>query len=157
MHWQEFMRSVRVKAHQPRRTVPLSLILAILASIDVTVFCGRSSSRSSWWSCSSRSRAQSAHAPRPSRARMHGTPTSTGWCVTSSSDASVQVSGVYVLAVRFKSIKQDRRIERPEARGDHRLEVPQGEASRGGSDWSFVGDLPGHALSPFKWYRLLMG
>ena len=26
------------------------------------------------------------------------------------------VNGVYVLAVRFKSIKQDRRIERPEAR-----------------------------------------
>jgi len=67
------------------------------------------------------------------------------------------VSGVYVLAVRFKAIKQDRRIERPEARGDHRLDVAQGEATRGGSDWSFVGDLPGHALSPFKWYRLLMG
>ena len=67
------------------------------------------------------------------------------------------VSGVYVLAVRFKSIKQVRRIERPEARGDHRLDVPQGEAAKGGSDWSFVGDLPGHALSPFKWYRLLMG
>jgi hypothetical protein len=66
------------------------------------------------------------------------------------------ISGVYVLAVRFKSIKQDRRIERPEARGDHRLDVPQGEAAKGGSDWSFVGDLPGHALSPFKWYRLLM-
>jgi hypothetical protein len=61
------------------------------------------------------------------------------------------------LAVRFKAIKQDRRIERPEARGDHRLDVAQGEATRGGSDWSFVGDLPGHALSPFKWYRLLMG
>ena len=39
----------------------------------------------------------------------------------------------------------------------HRLDVAQGEATRGGSDWSFVGDLPGHALSPFKWYRLLMG
>jgi hypothetical protein len=33
---------------------------------------------------------------------------------------------------------------------DHRLEVPQGEVAKGGSDWSFVGDLPGHALSPFK-------
>jgi len=36
------------------------------------------------------------------------------------------------------------------------LDVAQGEATRGGSDWSFVGDLPGHALSPFKWYRLLI-
>ena len=29
------------------------------------------------------------------------------------------------------------------------------QAAKGGSDWLFVGDLPGHALSPFKWYRLL--
>jgi hypothetical protein len=28
------------------------------------------------------------------------------------------VGGCYALAVRFKAIKQDRRIERPEARGD---------------------------------------
>jgi hypothetical protein len=40
MHWQDFMRSVRVKAHvphEPRRAVPLRLILAIIASIEVTV------------------------------------------------------------------------------------------------------------------------
>ena len=40
MHWQDFMRSVRVKAHvphEPRRAVPLRLILALIASIDVTV------------------------------------------------------------------------------------------------------------------------
>eukprot|EP00900_Chrysochromulina_parva_P016661 jgi/Chrpa1/24997/Chrysochromulina_OHIO_Genome00025755-RA len=41
MHWQDFMRSVRVKSHvphEPRRAVPLRLILAIIASIDVTVY-----------------------------------------------------------------------------------------------------------------------
>ncbi len=39
-------------------------------------------------------------------------------------DIAIQlVAGAYVLAICFKAIKQDRRIERPEARGDHRLEV----------------------------------
>ena len=155
MHWQEFMRGVSVKAHvphEPRRAVPLRLILAIIASIDVTVF----------WEVQfafllvvmlftfSRSECPCPKAftgPNAWDPNKH-------WTVR---DIVIRcVSGVYVLAVRFKSIKQDRRIERPEARGDHRLDVPQGEAAKGGSDWSFVGDLPGHALSPFKWYRLLM-
>jgi hypothetical protein len=40
MLWQDFMRSVRVKSHvphEPRRAVPLRLILSIIASIDVSV------------------------------------------------------------------------------------------------------------------------
>ena len=65
------------------------------------------------------------------------------------------IQGVYVLAVRFKAIKQDRRIERPEARGDDRTNVLPGESTKGGSDWSFVGDAPG-PLSAFAWYRRLM-
>ena len=66
------------------------------------------------------------------------------------------VAGAYVLAIRFKAIKQDRRIERPEARGDHRLEVARGGAAKGGNDLSYIGDAPGHELSPFKWYAALM-
>jgi hypothetical protein len=66
------------------------------------------------------------------------------------------VAGTYVLAVRFKKIKQDRRIERAAARGDHRLEIKRGEAAKGGSDWSYIGDAPGNALSPFMWYQRLM-
>jgi hypothetical protein len=72
-------------------------------------------------------------------------------------DIKIQlVAGAYVLAVRFKAIKQDRRIERPEARGDHRLEVARGGAAKGGNDLSYIGDAPGHELSPFKWYAALM-
>ena len=156
MHWQEFMRSVRVKAHvphEPRRTVPLSLILAILASIDVTVFWEVQFAFLLVVMLFTFSRSE---CPCPKAfTGKNAWDDSKHWMVR---DIVIRcVSGVYVLAVRFKSIKQDRRIERPEARGDHRLEVPQGEASRGGSDWSFVGDLPGHMMSPFKWYRLLMG
>ena len=156
MHWQDFMRSVRVKAHvphEPRRAVPLRLILALIASIDLTVhwevqFAFLLVVMLFTFSRSECPCPKTFTGPRGWDVNKH-------WTVR---DIVIRcVSGIYVLAVRFKSIKQDRRIERPEARGDHRLEVPQGEAAKGGSDWSFVGDLPGHPLSPFKWYRLLMG
>ena len=156
MHWQEFMRSVRVKSHvphEPRRTVPLRLILAILASIDVTVFWEVQFAFLLVVMLFTFSRSE-CPCPKAFTGKNAWDDTK-HWMVR---DIVIRgVSGVYVLAVRFKSIKQDRRIERPEARGDHRLEVAQGEATKGGSDWSFVGDIPGHALSPFKWYRLLMG
>ena len=155
MHWQDFMRSVRVKSHvphEPRRAVPLRLILAIIASIDVTVHWEVQFAFLLVVMLFTFSRSE---CPCPKAfTGPHGWDVNKHWTVR---DIVIRcVSGVYVLAVRFKSIKQDRRIERPEARGDHRLDVPQGEAARGGSDWSFVGDLPGHPLSPFKWYRLLM-
>jgi len=156
MHWQEFMRSVRVKSHvphEPRRTVPLRLILAILASIDETVFWEVQFAFLLVVMLFTFSRSE-CPCPKAFTGKNAWDDTK-HWMVR---DIVIRcVSGVYVLAVRFKAIKQDRRIERPEARGDHRLDVAQGEATRGGSDWSFVGDLPGHALSPFKWYRLLMG
>jgi hypothetical protein len=155
MHWQDFMRSVRVRAHvphEPRRAVPLRLILAILAAIDVTVHWEVQFGFLLVVMLFTFSRSE---CPCPKAfSGPHGWDVNKHWTVR---DIVIRsVSGIYVLAVRFKSIKQDRRIERPEARGDHRLDVPQGEAAKGGSDWSFVGDLPGHALSPFKWYRLLM-
>jgi hypothetical protein len=63
------------------------------------------------------------------------------------------VSGAWVLGVRFKAIKQDPRIERPEARSTG---AAPGEAKKGGSDWSYIGDAPSSPLSPFFWYRMLM-
>lgn len=54
----------------------------------------------------------------------------------------VNRDGVWVLAVRFKRIKQDQRILRPEALGE--------------GDWVYVGDVPGTIFSVFDWYRLLM-
>ena len=156
MHWQDFMRSVRVKAHvphEPRRAVPLRLILAIIASIEVTVHWEVQFAFLLVVMLFTFSRSE---CPCPKAfTGSNGWDVNKHWTVR---DIVIRsVNGVYVLAVRFKSIKQDRRIERPEARGDHRLEAPSGEAAKGGSDWSFVGDLPGHPLSPFKWYRLLMG
>ena len=52
--------------------------------------------------------------------------------------------GAMVLGVRFKRIKQDPRIERPEA-------DPRGEG-----DWAYVGDVPDSVFSVFRWYKLLV-
>ena len=46
-----------------------------------------------------------------------------------------------VLRVRFRVIKQDPRVERPEARGD--------------GDWAVVGDVPNSKWSPLTWYTRL--
>ena len=51
------------------------------------------------------------------------------------------VDGKPAVHVRFRRIKQDQRVERPEARGD--------------GDWSVVGDLPGTIFSIIRWYVLL--
>ena len=152
MDWRDFMTAVRVLTHvphEPRRYIPMELIEAMAADVDL----------SSFWEvqfmffvivllCTfSRS-----ECPCP----KHFTgPDSWDpmkhWCVRDIKIALV--AGVYVLAVRFKKIKQDPRIERPAARGDG---SDPGAAAEGGSDWSYVGDAPDSPLSPFLWYRRLM-
>ena len=152
MHWHDFMMSMRVLAHvphEPRRAIPIALIKKMAESVDDQVFwevqcmffmlvllftfsrsecpCPKSFTGEDTW-------ADDKH-----------------WMVR---DICIRkVAGQFVLAVRFKKIKQDARLERPEARGDGTV---AGEASKGGSDWAYVGDVPGHILSPFVWYRKLM-
>jgi hypothetical protein len=48
------------------------------------------------------------------------------------------IGGKRVLKVRFRRIKQDRRIERPEAAGD--------------GDWAILGEVPGSVFCPLLWY-----
>ena len=154
MHWHEFMTGMRVKAHvphEPRRAVPIALLLAIADAVRPDCF----------WEVQfmffivvllftfSRS-----ECPCPKHFTGRDSwDDNKHWMVRDIVIRSIQ--GVYVLAVRFKAIKQDRRIERPEARGDDRTNVLPGESTKGGSDWSFVGDAPG-PLSAFAWYRRLM-
>jgi hypothetical protein len=49
--------------------------------------------------------------------------------------------------IRFKSVKQDPRVERPQARGT-------GDGDAG--DWSYVGDIPDSIFSLSRWYSALM-
>ena len=155
MNWHHFMTSVRVRAHvphEPRRALPLRLIIAMLATIDLDVFWEVQFAVFMIILLGTFSRSE-CPCPKTFTGKEKWDPTK-HWMVQ---DILIKlVAGTYVLAVRFKKIKQDRRIERAEARGDHRLEVQRGEAAKGGSDWSYVGDAPGHALSPFLWYQRLM-
>lgn len=153
MGWHDFMTSVRVLAHvphEPRRAIPLALVVSMAEAANVDCF----------WEVQfiffvvvllfTFSRAE-CPCPKSFEGR-DAWDDNKHWMVR---DLVIRmVDGRYVLAVRFKAIKQDGRIERPEARGDGT--APRGEAQRGGSDWSYVGDIPGHALSPFTWYRRLM-
>ena len=61
-------------------------------------------------------------------------------CHWSVSDFDVKmVNGKRVLAVRFWVIKQDQRVERPEARTEE-------------GDWVYISDLPGTVFSVFTWF-----
>jgi hypothetical protein len=155
MNWHHFMTSVRVRAHvphEPRRALPLRLIIAMLATIDVDVFWEVQFAVFMLILLGTFSRSE-CPCPKTFTGKEKWDPTK-HWMVQ---DILIKlVAGTYVLAVRFKKIKQDRRIERAAARGDHRLEIKRGEAAKGGSDWSYIGDAPGNALSPFMWYQRLM-
>jgi hypothetical protein len=155
MHWHDFMVSVRVRAHvphEPRRALPMRLILAMLATVDMDVFWEVQFAFFLIILLGTFSRSE-CPCPKTFTGKDRWNPDK-HWMVQ---DIAIQlVAGAYVLAIRFKAIKQDRRIERPEARGDHRLEVARGGAAKGGNDFSYIGDAPGHELSPFKWYAALM-
>jgi hypothetical protein len=152
MLWQEFMTGIRVIAHtpgEPRRALPTAVIMAIGETIDLSNF----SDVQFFFFCLilyftfSRS-----ECPCP---KHYTGPESWDdnkhWMVR---DIEIRrVAGVFVLCVRFKSIKQDPRIERPTARGDG---SDPGASRMGGSDWSYIGDVPNSILSPFMWYRHLM-
>ena len=153
LNWHDFMVGVRVLAHvphEPRRAVPMELIYAIAAAIDETSYEEVSFFFFLLVLLFTYSRSE---CPCPkSWTGRESWDDDKHWMVR---DIVIKlVDGVWVLAVRFKAIKQDPRIERPEARGDG---TDRGASRKGGSDWSYVGPIPGHPLNPFRWYRLLMG
>ena len=54
-------------------------------------------------------------------------------------------SGTKGFRIRFKSVKQDARVERPQARGEDGMP----------GDWSYVGDVPDSIFSIVRWYMAL--
>ena len=148
--WPDFMSAVKVLSwvpHEPRRALPLALILKMAATIDTTVF----------WEVQfmffllillftfSRS-----ECPCPKHfTGEESWDDDKHWMVRDI--VMRKVEGLWAIAVRFKSVKQDPRIERPTARGDG---TERGASQMGGSDWSYIGDVPGSELSIFKWHKL---
>lgn len=155
MGWHDFMVGMRVLAHvphEPRRAIPVQLLTSVARYILL-----RHSTEFRWvqfmffalvlFFTFSRS-----ECPCPKSFTGKGRwEDDKHWMVR---DIAVKlVDGVWVLAVRFKMIKQDRRIERPEARGDGSDRMAH---KKGGADWSYVGDASDSVLSVFTWYRRLM-
>lgn len=152
LNWHDFFTGVRVLAHvphEPRRAVPQNLLCEVAEAVNVDEFW---EVQAMFWMAVLYFTFSRSECPCPKNftGRDSWDPKK-HWMVR---DIVIKlVCGVYVLAVRFKAIKQDARIERPEARGDG---TDRGAARQGGSDWAYVGAVPGHILDPFRWYRLLM-
>ena len=137
-NWGTFMQAVQVLTwvpHEPRRALPLEVIQRILEDTD----------ESSWQDVCfnlfllillftfSRSEC-------PCPKTFNGFDLEHHWQVR---DLQwVCIEGLWCLAVRFKAIKQDPRVVRPEARGD--------------GDWSYVGDVPGSVFSILRWLKAFM-
>ena len=153
-HWSEFMQGVAVYTVvpvEPRRAIPRDVIRAMLLE------CLRH--RDDFWYVNfgffvlilyftfSRS-----ECPCPKHfTGSESWDLSKHWAVR---DIVIKcVAGKNVLAVRFKAVKQDPRVERPAARGDG---SDRRAALEGGSDWAFVGNVDEEPWSVFMWYRLFM-
>lgn len=153
MNWHDFMTGVRVLSHvthEPRRAVPIALLRQVAGVVDLDSFVEVQHFFFDLVLFYTFSRSE---CPCPKHfTGEESWDDNQHWMVR---DLVFRcITGIWVLAVRFKAIKQDPRIERPAARGDG---SDRGASRRGGSDWSYIGDVPGDTLSPFLWYRRLMG
>ena len=150
--WPAVMQSMGVLcavAHEPRRMLPLDLLEKMAEKVDVTSFQYVQAFFLILLLTFTFSRSE---CPCPKNfTGPDSWDDDKHWMVRDI--MCVTVNGVKALKVRFKGIKQDPRIQRPTARGDGTGEP--GEAREGGSDWSYVGDVPGSKLSILYWYFLL--
>lgn len=139
-HWGEFMAAIKVLTwvpSEPRRRTPIGVIKRILRAVNRAVFWEVQFAFLLLVLLNTYSRSESP-CPKTHEGRE-----------AYSSDDHFNVrdfdpcgcEGHRGLWVRFRKIKQDPRVERPEARGD--------------GDWAFIGDLDIPGLGVLEWYRLL--
>ena len=153
-NWHDIMLSIRVLTHvpsEPRRAIPKALLRRMLETVNVNVF---------WevqWALFvlilffTFSRTE---CPCPKNfTGEESWDDDQHWMVRDIVIRQVGSLMQWALAVRFKAIKQDPRLERGEARGDG---TDRNAHLEGGADWAYVGDAPGSIFSVFHWYRLLM-
>ena len=153
LSWSDFLQSVKIVTwvpHEPRRELPFALLRAILRTIDPNVFWQAALGLLLVTLFFTFSRSE---CPCPKAFTGEGAfDRLVHW---QQRDFMVRMTAVgNMMGIRFKGIKQDPRIERPQARGDD--PVP-GDARMGGSDIVYVGDTPNEPdFSIFRWYRLYM-
>lgn len=138
--WDKFMDAVKVLTwvpSEPRKETPLEVLTAIVHQVDVNSFFDVQLVNLLLVLAYTMSRAEcplpTSHEGKNSfRLNKH-------WCV---SDFDVRViEGRSCLCVRFKAIKQDKRMERPEAAGNE--------------DWSVLGSMAGSEMCPVLWAQRL--
>ena len=117
LEWDDFMQSVSVVAwcaSEPRKAVPLAVLKAALESVDMSSFEEVQSALLMVMMFFSFSRSES---PCPKSFTGKGSFDPTKHLMVC--DVEIRVlKGVAYLAIRLKSIKQDPRMERPEAAGN---------------------------------------
>ena len=153
-NWHDFMLGARVLTHvphEPRRAIPHDLLIKMLERVNRDVF---------WevqWAlfvCILYLTFSRSECPCPKNfTGEESWDDNKHWMVRDIVIRQVGARLQWALAVRFKAVKQDPRIERGQARGDG---TDRRAHLEGGADWAYVGDAPGSILSVFMWYRRLM-
>jgi hypothetical protein len=151
MHWREFMGGVAVLTAvpgEPRKQFPLSDFEAIMESLDSSDFVHAQFGLVLLVLLFTFSRTE-CPCPKTWTGRDCFDP-KRHWQV--GDFKLVRVLDQWVLYVRFKAIKQDKRLERPSASGP--LDLPFTDDSTGlGHDWVPIGDVPGvDKFSIAFWY-----
>ena len=142
MGWSDFMSAVEVLAavpSEPRRAVPKDLIEKVLDALDEGSFADTQLAVFILLLFFSFSRSE---CPCPkNRSGGHTFDAAQHWTVC---DVEIVThEGRLCLRVRFKKVKADPRMQRPEARGN--------------ADWVYIGDVPGTCFSILTWWRRLLG
>ena len=145
MGWDRFMDAVKVLTivpSEPRAELPLEDIEKILNKLDLNSFYEVQFGFLLLVLLFTFSRSEC-----PCPKTLSGFDPETHWQFR---DFKVMLlDGITVLAVRFKKIKQDRRLERASAR------PTEDEPTRSG-DWVYVGDVPDTVFSILVWARRLL-
>ena len=145
--WTMFMAGVKVLTWvpgEPRKAVPFAIVAAIIRATDVRNFASVQLVFLILLLVYTFSRSESGLCKTfEGRERFDKTEHMTVSDVDIGQVQDESGNTVRGLWVRFKKIKQDQRVERPEARGD--------------GDWAFVGDVADSRYSIIAWFVRLMG
>ena len=133
--WADFMMSVHVKTWtvgEPRRAVPLELLRRALRAVDLAVFW---EVQMAFFICTYLFGFSRSEHPCP-KTRDSFDPAQNAQV----QDVAMKTwRGKLCLALRLKVIKQDPRMERPEASGNE--------------DWVYIGDVDDREFSTFSWLQ----
>ena len=153
-HWTDFMSSIKVLtwvAGEPRLRFPVDLVRQILVAVDAEWKAGKAEFRDVQWCflllllLFSFSRSE---CPLPkNQTGAHVFDKMQHWQVADIKLISLDGIGM-VVAIRYKGIKQDARIERSEARG-----TTSEPSESDGGDWAYIGDIDGSLFSIIAWYK----